>query len=287
MTSNNNVDKLASRLSESVMDLAKVGYADQFIANGVEAYQAGKEIALSNSETARIESESKQILARDFEYPSGRILDPRFLSAISSEQQTGFTYLAREYFRLSDNCEEYRQDIARLARIIQERGAALALVAELQRILHRPNETSETLLKVHQKGNLRIFVNLHWASGRWILGDRKGPYWSSTHPNMTETRHALNHTMRPFSVKVVRSMLTRYFGKHLCPLTGAPGTYQVNTSRLPSTWDVTEDINLAVSEANSQSQNAKEQTAARLQFSLALNNAVTNALDNVRNRRQG
>lgn len=46
MTADNDyIGQLASRLSESVLDLAKVGYADQFIANGVEAYRGGEEIA--------------------------------------------------------------------------------------------------------------------------------------------------------------------------------------------------------------------------------------------------
>lgn len=38
MTNNNYINQLASSLSESVLGLAKVGYADQFITNGVEAY---------------------------------------------------------------------------------------------------------------------------------------------------------------------------------------------------------------------------------------------------------
>lgn len=96
MTADNDyIDQLASRLSESVLNLAKVGYADQFIANGIEAYRVGEESALINSESARIASEANQILARDFEYPSGRIMDPRFLSAVSLEQQKELTYLAR------------------------------------------------------------------------------------------------------------------------------------------------------------------------------------------------
>ncbi len=287
MTADNDyIDQLASRLSESVLNLAKVGYADQFIANGIEAYRVGEESALINSESARIASEANQILARDFEYPSGRIMDPRFLSAVSLEQQKELTYLARECFRLGDNSEKCLQEAVCLAQIIQERGAALAFVAELQRLLHRQNETSETLLKLHQKGNLRIFVNLRGDSGRWLFGDRKGPYWPSEHADMTESQHALNRTMQPFSTDVVRRMLTQYFSKHLCPRTGAPGVYQVNTSRLPSAWDVTEDINLAVSKASSQSQMAKGQTAARAQFSTALRDAVSNAVDDAHNRLQ-
>lgn len=45
MTNNDYIDQLASSLSESVLGLAKVGYADQFIANGIEAYRGGEEIA--------------------------------------------------------------------------------------------------------------------------------------------------------------------------------------------------------------------------------------------------
>lgn len=45
MTSNEYINQLASSLSESVLGLAKVGYADQFITNGVEAYRGGEEIA--------------------------------------------------------------------------------------------------------------------------------------------------------------------------------------------------------------------------------------------------
>lgn len=38
MTADNDyIGQLASSLSESIVDLAKVGYADQFIANGIEA----------------------------------------------------------------------------------------------------------------------------------------------------------------------------------------------------------------------------------------------------------
>ena len=45
MTNNDYINQLASSLSESVLGLAKVGYADQFITNGVEAYRGGEEIA--------------------------------------------------------------------------------------------------------------------------------------------------------------------------------------------------------------------------------------------------
>lgn len=44
-TDNSYVKQFASSLSESVMNLAKVGYADQFITNGVEAYRGGEQIA--------------------------------------------------------------------------------------------------------------------------------------------------------------------------------------------------------------------------------------------------
>lgn len=46
MTADNDyIDQLASSLSESIVNLAKVGYADQFITNGIEAYRGGEQIA--------------------------------------------------------------------------------------------------------------------------------------------------------------------------------------------------------------------------------------------------
>jgi hypothetical protein len=226
------------------------GYADQSITNGVEVYSSMEEVVRNYIQFSLDVCEERQSLARFFEYPNGRIVATSLL-LVGSEHQKKLTDLSREHFRAGDNYEKHLQNAVRLAREAQERGVALALIAELQRILHRPNETGETLLKLHQKGNLRIFVNLRGDSGRWLFGDRKGPYWPSAHASMTEAQHALNRTMQPFSVDVASRMLTQYFGKHLHPRAGTPGAYQVNTSRLPSAWDVTEELNSLIREFNS------------------------------------
>lgn len=288
MTADNDyIDQLASNLSESVLNLVKVGYADQFIANGAEVYSSMEEAAREYIQFSLGVCEGRQRLAKFFEYPNGRIVEISLLRA-SSERQKKLTHLAREYFRAEDNYEKRLQNAVRLARKVQERGVALALIAELQRILHRPNETGEALLKLRQKGSLRIFVNLRGDSGQWLFGDRKGPYWPSTHASMTEAQHALNRTMQPFSVDVVSRMLTQYFGKHLHPRAGTPGTYQVNISRLPSAWDVAEELNFLIRGLNSsQKEVLMELSDARLRILRALADAVCNTTYAALNQLQG
>lgn len=77
-------DKIASRLSKSLLNLAKVGYADQFIANGVEAYRQGEEIARRFTNMSLEERKTRQLYTDLFEDPSGRIVHPT-LQLVSSE----------------------------------------------------------------------------------------------------------------------------------------------------------------------------------------------------------
>ena len=286
MANNDYIDQLASRLSESALNLAKVGYADQFIANGVEAYRQGEEIARRFTNMSLEERKTRQLYTDLFEDPSGRIVHPT-LQLVSSEHQKELTRIARERFRLYNSFQECLQDTARLGQMIQERGAALALVAELQRVLHRPNETGETLLKLHQKGTLRIFVNLRGGSGRWLFGDRKGPYWPSEHASMAEAQHSLNRTMQPFSGDVVGRMVTQYFGKHLHSRAEIPKIYQLNTSNLPSAWDVEDGLKTLIIKVHSQMNTAEERSAACTQASVTIRDIVSNAVDSVLNQLQG
>lgn len=60
MTNNDYINQLASSLSESVLNLAKVGYADQFIAEGVEAYRCGGQLVYEVASTLPLVRENRQ-----------------------------------------------------------------------------------------------------------------------------------------------------------------------------------------------------------------------------------
>lgn len=108
MTSNNNVDKLASRLSESIVDLAKVGYADQFIANGIEAYRGGEEIARKVAGLLPAVRETRHEFTAYFDDPSGRIVEPIF-RRFDYETQRNLSRLARDYFHAATGSRNGRR----------------------------------------------------------------------------------------------------------------------------------------------------------------------------------
>jgi hypothetical protein len=133
MTNNDYIDQLASSLSESIVNLAKAGYADQFIANGIEAYRGGEEIARKVADLLPAVRETRHEFTAYFDDPSGRIVEPIF-RRFDYETQRNLSRLAHDYFHAVDRFEEWAQERILLGQMIQERGAALALVAELQRI---------------------------------------------------------------------------------------------------------------------------------------------------------
>lgn len=169
-TDNDYIDQLASSLSESIVDLAKVGYADQFIANGIEAYRGGEEIARKVAGLLPGVRENRREFTAYFDDPSGQIVDPIF-RRFDYETQRSLSRLARDYFHAVDRFEEWAQEGILLGQMIQERGAVLALVAELQRLLHRPNKTGKTLLKLHEKRKLELFVDMGRGPKWHLLGD--------------------------------------------------------------------------------------------------------------------
>lgn len=281
MTSNNNVDKLASRLSESIVGLAKVGYADQFIANGIEAYRGGEEIARKVAGLLPAVRETRHEFTAYFDDPSGRIVEPIF-RRFDYETQRNLSRLAHDYFHAADRFEEWAQERILLGQMIQERGAALALVAELQRLLHRPNKTGKTLLKLHRKGKLELFVDMTRGPEWWVLGDWESQYDAAVNDAASEARHALNATMRPFPSEVVGRMFVRSFNKSADCYTGLPGScYALNISSLPSTWDVEKDLKNLIDDSKRRMDAGKELLRAVNGFSQSLVNEILAAQKNL------
>lgn len=131
MTADNDyIDQLASSLSESIVNLAKVGYADQFITNGIEAYRGGEQIAHKVADLLPRVRENRREFTAYFDDPSGQIVEPIF-RRFDYETQRNLSRLARDYFHAVDRFEEWAQEGILLGQMIQERGAVLALVAEL------------------------------------------------------------------------------------------------------------------------------------------------------------
>ena len=270
MTSNNNVDKLASRLSESIVDLAKVGYADQFIANGIEAYRGWEEIARKVAGLLPAVRETRHEFTAYFDDPSGRIVEPIF-RRFDYETQRNLSRLAHDYFHAADRFEEWAQEQILLGQMIQERGAALALVAELQRLLHRHNKTVKTLLKLHRKGKLELFIDMTRGPKWYVLGDWESQYDAAVNDAATEAQHALNATMQPFPSEVVGRMFVRSFNKSVNCYTGLPGScYALNISSLPSTWDVEEELKNLLNDAMRQAGSGSELSSAVNSFSRSL-----------------
>lgn len=243
MTADNDyIGQLASSLSESIVDLAKVGYADQFIANGIEAYRGGEEIARKVAGLLPAVRENRHEFTAYFDDPSGRIVEPIF-RRFDYDTQRNLSRLAHDYFHAVDRFEEWAQEGILLGQMIQERGAVLALVAELQRLLHRPDETGATLLKLHEKGGLELFVDMTRGPKWWLLGDWESQRDVAANAAAAEARRALNATMRPFPGEVVGRMFVRSFNMPVNCYTGLPGScYKLNISSLPSAWDVEKDL---------------------------------------------
>lgn len=254
MTADNDyIDQLASSLSESVLSLAKVGYADQFITNGIEAYRDGETGLADNAAALSYIRNSRHKMAVCFDDPSGRIITPALL-CLDYATQRRLAHLAHKYFRASDKCEEDLHESVLLWQMIQERGAALALVAELQRLLHRHDETGKTLLKLHQKGKLELFVDMTRGPKWWLLGDWESQRNAAVEAATTEAQRALNATMQPFSGEVVGRMFVRSFNKPAKCLAGVPGScYKLRISSLPSTWDVEDELNKLIIDSVHQS----------------------------------
>lgn len=82
-------------------------------------------------------------------------------------------------------------------------------------------------------------------------------------------------------------MVTQYFSKHLHSRTEIPEIYQLNTLSLTSAWDVEEDLKNLIIKVQSQMNTAEERSVARSQAAVALEDVVSNAADEVRNRLQG
>lgn len=109
MTNNDYINQLASSLSESVMNLAKVGYADQFITNGVEAYRGGEQIDHKVADLLPRVRENRREFTAYFDDPSGRIVEPIF-RRFDYETQRNLSRLARDYFHAADRFEEWAQE---------------------------------------------------------------------------------------------------------------------------------------------------------------------------------
>jgi len=143
--------------------------------------------------------------------------------------------------------------------MIQERGAVLALVAELQRLLHRPNKTGKTLLKLHEKRKLELFVDMGRGPKWHLLGDWESQRDAAATTAATEAQRALNATMQPFPGEVVGRMFVRSFNKSADCYTVLPGScYALNISSLPSTWDVEKDLKNLIDDSKRRMDAGKE-----------------------------
>lgn len=280
-TDNSYVNQFASSLSESVMNLAKVGYADQFITNGVEAYRGGEQIAHKVADLLPRVRENRREFTAYFDDPSGRIVEPVF-RRFDYETQRNLSRLARDYFHAVGRFEEWAQEGILLGQMIQERGAVLAFVAELQRLLHRPDKTGKALLKLHRKGKLELFVDMTRGPEWWVLGDWESQYDAAVNDAASEARHALNATMRPFPSEVVGQMFVRSFNKSADCYTGLPGScYALNISSLPSTWDVEKDLKNLIDDSKRRMDAGKELLRAVNGFSQSLVNEILAAQKNL------
>lgn len=278
---NDYIDQLASSLSESVLNLAKVGYADQSITNGIEAYRGGEQIAHKVADLLPRVRENRREFTAYFDDPSGQIVEPIF-RRFDYETQQNLSRLARDYFHAADRFEEWAQEGILLGQMIQERGAVLALVAELQRLLHRPDETGTTLLKLHEKGGLDLFVDMGRGPKWHLLGDWESQRDAAVNAAASEARHALNETMRPFPREVVGRMFVRNFNKPVNSYTGLPGScYALNISSLPSTWDVEKDLKNLIDESKRRMNVGKELLRAVNGFSQSLVNEILAAQKNL------
>lgn len=282
MTADNDyIDQLASRLSESVLDLAKVGYADQFVANGIEAHRGGEEIAHKVVGLLPGVRENRRKFTAYFDDPSGRIVEPVFRH-FDYETQRNLSRLARDYFHAVGRFEEWAQEGILLGQMIQERGAVLALVAELQRLLHRPDETGATLLKLHKKGGLGLFVDMTRGPKWWLLGDLETQRDAAANAAAAEAQRTLNATMQPFPSEVVGRMFVRNFNKSVNSYTGLPGScYALNISSLPSTWDVEEELKNLIDESKHRMSAGSELLRAVNDFSQSLLDEIQAAQKNL------
>lgn len=282
MTADNDyIDQLASSLSESIVNLAKVGYADQFITNGIEAYRGGEQIAHKVADLLPRVRENRREFTAYFDDPSGQIVEPIF-RRFDYETQRNLSRLARDYFHAVDRFEEWAQEGILLGQMIQERGAVLALVAELQRFLHRPDETGTTLLKLHEKGGLDLFVDMGRGPKWHLLGDWESQRDAAVNAAATEAQRALNATMQPFPREVVGRMFVRNFNKPVNSYTGLPGScYALNISSFPSTWDVEKDLKNLIDESKRRMSVGKELLRAVNSFSQSLVNEILAAQKNL------
>lgn len=282
MTADNDyIDQLASSLSESIVNLAKVGYTDQFITNGIEAYRGGEQIAHKVADLLPRVRENRREFTAYFDDPSGQIVEPIF-RRFDYETQRNLSRLARDYFHAVDRFEEWAQEGILLGQMIQERGAVLALVAELQRLLHRPDKTGKALLKLHRKGKLELFIDMTRGPEWWLLGDWESQYDAAVNDAASEARHALNETMQPFPREVVGRMFVRNFNKPVNSYTGLPGScYALNISSLPSTWDVEKDLKNLIDESKRRMSVGKELLRAVNSFSQSLVNEILAAQKNL------
>lgn len=268
-------------LSESVLGLAKVGYADHFIADGIEVYRGGEEIARKVADLLTRVRENRREFTAYFDDPGGRIVEPIF-RRFDYETQRNLSRLARDYFHAVDRFEEWAQEGILLGQMIQERGAVLAFVAELQRLLHRPDKTGKALLKLHRKGKLELFIDMTRGPEWWVLGDWESQYDAAVNDAASEARHALNETMRPFPREVVGRMFVRNFNKSADCYTGLPGScYALNISSLPSTWDVEKDLKNLIDDSKRRMSVGTELLRAVNSFSQSLVNEILAAQKNL------
>lgn len=268
-------------LSESVLGLAKVGYADHFIADGIEVYRGGEEIARKVADLLPRVRENRREFTAYFDDPGGRIVEPIF-RRFDYETQRNLSRLARDYFHAVDRFEEWAQEGILLGQMIQERGAVLAFVAELQRLLHRPDKTGKALLKLHRKGKLELFIDMTRGPEWWVLGDWESQYDAAVNDAASEARHALNETMRPFPREVVGRMFVRNFNKSADCYTGLPGScYALNISSLPSTWDVEKDLKNLIDDSKRRMSVGTELLRAVNSFSQSLVNEILAAQKNL------
>lgn len=239
----NYIDQVAARLSESVLNLAKVGYADHFIAEGIEAYRGGEEIVLKVDDILLDVHKDRHEFEAHFDDPSGRVVGSLFHSFLDDETQQNLSRLARDYFTAVRKFEEWAQEVTHLGKMLQDQGAALALTSELKRLLHRRDKTGKTLRKLHQKGKLELLVDMTMGPKWWLLGDWEAQYDAKVNAAVTEARCALNTTMRHFSKDVVARMFLHCFHTPAPSYAILSGDcYATETSFLPSTWEAEKEL---------------------------------------------